>query len=105
MDSYSLFADVMTSFRSSPDFVKIIWICAPLLTLWLVLRIFRDIVALFRMPFGKPLLSLDYLELGRIYIYVDHFNRRRLEHIFMPSLTDETANEGESETYKGSSDD
>ena len=65
MENYNAFADLMDSFRSSSDFVKIIWLLLPILLLGgmtgliLAIRKFRR----------RPLMSFDHPELGHVTVY------------------------------------
>ena len=68
MNEYSFFADLMDSFRSSSDLVKIIWLLCPIL---LVVSITGVIIAIRRLLSPTLLLSIDHPALGHIHVYQD----------------------------------
>lgn len=67
MNEYSASADLMDSFRSSSDLVKIIWLFLPIFLLG-VSAVLLSAIQRFK---SKPLLNLEHPDLGLIHIYQD----------------------------------
>ncbi|WP_409432771.1 hypothetical protein ACJ3XI_11275 [Litorimonas sp. RW-G-Af-16] len=65
MENYNAFADLMDSFRSSSDFVKIVWLLLPIL----LLGVMTSLILAIRKFRRCPLISFDHPELGHVTVY------------------------------------
>jgi|GEM_PF-4554747 len=65
MENYNAFADLMNSFRSSSDFVKVVWLLLPIL----LLGVMTALILAIRKFRRCPLISFDHPELGHVTVY------------------------------------
>lgn len=71
MDNYSFLADLMTSFRASSDFVKIVWLLSPMACIFSLIYGMQKLRRPWRPHTGGTTYSIDMPQIGSIDVHHD----------------------------------